>query len=62
MTLACGALGNYITLQQQNSQYYCVDRDGFAVSPLTDNKDMICKDYIYYEKVAELISRAKFNY
>jgi hypothetical protein len=61
LTLACGAYGNYVPRQEQNRRYFCVDHDGFAVSPLFDNRDIKCSDYIYYEKLVEMVNQANYN-
>lgn len=50
--LSCGGNGNYDPIQDMNGQYYCVDRDGYAVTgyiPLPSVVGLDCKQYLYYE-------------
>jgi hypothetical protein len=54
LTGSCTGNGNYQSLQYQNGQYYCMDRNGFTVSELFDNRDDLkCEQYFYYEKFEE---------
>ncbi|CAD7082149.1 unnamed protein product [Hermetia illucens] len=52
-TLACNGNGNYESIQDINGQFFCVDRDGFAVSvPIETDHAPDCEKYIYYEIAA----------
>lgn len=46
-TLSCTIYGAYQSLQQENGQYFCVDKYGCSASGLLD-KIEDCEDYFYY--------------
>lgn len=47
--LRCRDNGNYESVQDQNGKMFCVDRDGFAVTPLLNaNSGLDCDQFFYY--------------
>lgn len=41
--------GNYESIQSQNGQMFCVDREGYAVSSLLQpDSGLDCDQFIYY--------------
>lgn len=49
-SLSCNFDGSYRTLQEQGGQFFCVDRDGYAVTalqPIAPN----CEKFLWYLKV-----------
>lgn len=50
MPLACSANGNYALLQDLDGETFCVDQDGFVVSPTftTTIHQEDCRKYVYY--------------
>lgn len=47
--LRCKESGNYESLQDQNGKMFCVDRDGYAVSPLlSPESGLDCDQFFYY--------------
>lgn len=46
-SLSCNFGGSYRNLQEDNGQFYCVDRDGFAVSP-PSTTTVECDQYYWY--------------
>lgn len=50
--LSCNGNGNYDTIQDINGQYFCVDRDGFAVTDYITLQSVVgfdCSQYLYYQ-------------
>ena len=50
LTLGCSPNGNYDTLQDQNGQRFCVDRDGFVVEDELMPGQTDCSPFIYDSK------------
>lgn len=50
LPLSCSSNGNYALLQDLDGDTFCVDRDGFVVSPTfkTAIHEDECKKYVYY--------------
>lgn len=47
--LLCRDNGNYESIQDQNGKMFCVDRDGYAVSPiLSPDSGLDCDQFLYY--------------
>lgn len=49
--MRCQVNGNYEAIQDQNGYMFCVDRDGYAVTPLLQaNEGLDCEQFLYYEQ------------
>lgn len=47
--LECSSNGNYDSVQDQDGKIFCVDRDGFTVSPLSSPiTNLDCDKFFYY--------------
>lgn len=49
LQLVCNGNGNYEPIQSINKQFFCVDKDGYAITGYFDSGDNLnCEQYMYY--------------